>query len=89
MPHRDSELVALELLKEDVLIADGRRLQQTDEDDGGNDEHEGRVELEDHPSRANVVNRGEDALQDEGPSGSVGERVIVEARVTLAVRERN
>ena len=60
------------VVAEDVLVADGRVVEETEENDGGDDEHEGRVELEDHPRRTNVIDGGENALENEGPTHGVG-----------------
>ena len=71
--------------EENVFGADRRMVEETDEDDGGNDEHERGVELENHSRRTHVVDGGEDALEDESPSDGVGEGVIVEAAVSARV----
>ena len=47
-----------------LLVSDGGgRVDDADEDESGNDEHEGGVELEDHSRRTHVIGRGEDALK--------------------------
>ena len=55
-----------------LLVGDGGgRVDDASENESGDDEHEGGVELEDHSRRTNVIRRREDALKDEGPSQGV------------------
>ena len=51
-------------------------IEKSGDDERGDGEHEGSVELKDHPRWTFVVNRGENAFKHETPGNSICQGVV-------------